>query len=49
MTYLYTSDQSRKGVGNTMGYQFTVDIEIIFLDGCTQGWNIDRDVNNAKE
>jgi hypothetical protein len=49
ITHLYTSNQSREGVRNTMGDQFTVDIEIVFLDGCTQGWNIDRDVYDSEE
>jgi hypothetical protein len=48
-TNLYASDESRQSVGDTVGYQLTVDVEIVLLDRGAQSWNVDGNVDDAEE
>lgn len=32
-----------------MSDKFTIDVQVIFLDSCAQGWDVDRYVDESKE
>lgn len=49
IAYLNTPHESRQGVGDTMGDQFPIDVEVVFLDSGTQSRNVDWHVDDAKE
>lgn len=49
VTHLYTTTEARQSVRKAMSLEFSVDVDVVFAHGETQGRYVDRDVNDAKE